>query len=243
MKDKIEIIEYKKVDADFNEIIRLHQLIFEESDFENKLIYFDSNFSIFFKDVISDHIQNRLTILKVNDSLAGFIHFKIMDDILFLNNICLDTRFRGYGLGNRFLKESIDFCKDLDIAHFMLDVFSDNKKALQWYEKLGLKIISETKWIQLVSPIVNRNDTLLSYYKNDDKGFKSIYVNQIKIATVINNKNLIINNPDYVNCINLEEFENSITTHNIDGFLTTELDRSYRMKGLLKNVIKNLTHE
>lgn len=240
MKEKVQVCKYENSDSDYDEIIRLHKLIFKNTALDNKLIYFDAHFEVFFKNVILDSKHNALTVLKIDDKIAGFIHFKIIEDTLFLNNICIDSGKQGSGLGKYFLKESLNYYKDSEMKNFILDVFSKNVKALQWYEKLGLKIISETKWTQILHS-QETQFTSDTYLKNDENGFKSVYADAIKIATVVNDKNLVIHKMDYAKQIALADFDTVITNQNADGFQTVLLDNSYRMKELLKNVIKNLT--
>jgi len=249
-KEKIQVFRYQEIDSDLNEIILLHKLIFKSSSLNEKLIYFDSNFPSFFQKLVLNSRENVVTILKVDNQLAGFIHFKILDNAVFLNNICIHDKFQDIGLGKFFLKESLVLVPDKKIEYFMLDVFSSNQRALRWYERLGLLRISENSWKILLNANYDNNDfakfDVDVDVDVDVNGFMSLFINKIKVATVINGKTIIVNDLSSFESIPLGDFNSVITKEDISSLYREyefyELEKSFRMSGFLKNVKEMLAH-
>ena len=50
-KENIQITRYEKVDEDINSIISLHKLISKDSNLNEHLIYFDTNFKLYFRNI------------------------------------------------------------------------------------------------------------------------------------------------------------------------------------------------
>lgn len=246
MKDKIEILKYDRIDSDFNSIIQLHQSISENSSLNKYLIYFDSNFPLYFKKIIEQSQSDLIYIIKTNNEISGFIHFKVLNDTIFLNNICLNDNNQGKGLGKIFLKKSLDLLPDADLKYFALDVFLSNDRALFWYQSLGLNIISKSNWQKMLNNSIKEYKPLdiAIILKKDINGFDSIFIKENKIATIVNKTTLLIHDLFQMEMIPLSTYENIITnqdTGNLnEKYEFLQLETSVRMKGSFKNVFDKL---
>lgn len=246
MKEEIQITRYEIPDDDLTSIINLHKLISKETNLNEHLIYFDPNFIFFFENVIGNKTTDFVSVLKINNVLRGFIHFKLFENKIFLNNICLDESCQGKGLGKRFLKESLTLAYDGSQENFELDVFLSNRKALKWYVSLGLEIKKKSIWMKIVkdSDELNSEDTSEIYFLKDNNGFDSIFFRDNKVATIVNNKTILIHD-----LLCLEKLPSQtytiITNQDVKKYCGSryqfnDLEISARMNGRIKDVFDNL---
>ena len=246
MKETIEVFRYDKIDSDYNSLIRLHQSISEFSGLYKHLIYFDPNFPVYFKNIIEQSPNDLITVIRINKKIAGFIHLKISEETVFLNNICLNTKNRGKGRGKLFLRESLDLLPQTHPKCFGLDVLLSNPGAVSWYRSLGLEIVSKSIWMELLSYNLSNYNLGANeiIFKKDDNCFSSVFVNDHKIGTIINKTTLLIHDLSYIDLIPLNNFENVITNQDIKDLNETynfqQLETSARMKGLFENMKEKL---
>lgn len=245
-KENIQITRYETVDDDLNSIICLHKLISKDSNLNEHLIYFDTNFKFYFRNVICNISTDYIYIIKIDNVLNGFIHFKIFENTIFLNNICLSKFCQGKGIGTFFLYNSIKLTFNENLINFELDVFVSNIKALKWYKKLGLRTVKKTIWMKISKKnhqldFENSEDI---YFSKDSNGFDSIFYKTNKIATIINNKTIIIHNLNYIDKIPSQLYilitNQDVTQLSKTHYKCSELETSTRMVGSLKEVLHNL---
>lgn len=245
-KENIQITRYETVDEDINSIISLHKLISKDSNFNEHLIYFDSNFKFYFKSIVKNKTTDEIYIIKINDVLEGFIHFKLFENTLFLNNICLSNSCQGKGIGSFFLKHTLMLAYKKSLINFELDVFLSNNRAFKWYQSLGLKINKKAIWMKISKKkhqldFENSQDI---YFSKDSNGFESIFFEKTKIATIINNKTILIHDLIFINKIPSQSYilitNQDVTQLSKTNYNCTELETSTRMMGSLKEVLYNL---
>lgn len=246
MKEKIEILRYNKLDRNLASLIELHKLISKNNKLHNHLIYFDSNFPFYFKKIILDQGFNYIFILKIKGTLEGVIHFKILNDVIFLNNICLSENYQGKGFGKIFLCESLNLLNKTDFKYFALDVFLSNQPAFLWYKKLGLEVNESTKWKQIFLINNHENDQLPDemIIKKDLNGFNSLFFKDLKIATIVNNTTMVLHNLTYIKQMPLNNYilisnQNTEFLEN-EKFEILDLDTSVRMVCPMKTFLNNL---
>jgi len=244
-KEKIEILRYNKVDENLAVLIELHKLISKNNKLNNHLIYYDTNFPSYFEKIVGDPRCNYIFTLKLNGNIEGVIHFKIFNDIIFLNNICLSKNCQGKGFGKIFLLESLNYLNKTDFKYFTLDVFMSNQPAYLWYIKLGLEVTKSTLWKQLSLININNNeisDNML--FKKDLNGFNSLFFKDHKIATIINNSTMLLHDLSFINKIPLNDY--ILITNQDTQFLEglsyelIDLETSLRMESQLTTVLNKL---
>ena len=246
MKEKLEIIRYNEADENLTVLIDLHKLISKYNKLNNHLIYYDANFPVYFEKLVGDSQSNYVFIFKLNGIIEGFIHFKIFNNTIFLNNICLTKNCQGKGFGKIFLNESLNFINNTDYKHFELDVFISNLPALLWYKNLGLEVTKSTMWKQL-SPVNYQKNIKLSdelMFKKDLNEFNSLFFKDQKIATIINNSTMLFHDLTFINKIPLNNY--TLITNQSTEFIDTshfeiiDLETSVRMKCPIKIYLNNL---
>lgn len=75
--------------------------------------------------------------------VVGYCEFKKTDDVIFLNMIATSPIVKGKGIAKHLLDSSIRSFKDDGYSSMMLDVFSSNALALNWYQRKGFAGISK----------------------------------------------------------------------------------------------------
>lgn len=247
-KEKIEILRYNKVDENLDKLIELNKLISKYNGVKlyNHLIYFDSNYPSYLEKVIEYSEYDYIFTLLINDNLEGFIHFKVINDTLFFNNFCMSENYQGKGFGKKFLIKSLNLMNLVDFKYLAKDVFMSNQPAFLWYIKLGLEVTKSTMWKQLL--LVNNNNNNDTFeemvFKNDFNGFNSLFFNDVKIATIVNNTTMLLHDLTYIKQMPLNNYiliTNQETEFLENGnFEIIDLDTSVRMICPMKTFLNNL---
>ena len=58
---------------------------------------------------------------------------------LYIDDLCVDENMRGRNIGKALYEYVLDFARQIDCYNVTLNVWSDNKGALAFYEKMELK--------------------------------------------------------------------------------------------------------
>lgn len=161
------------------------------------LIYSDPNYYYFLTQIVNKQLGNFFYIAKDSLQVLGFVHLKVDNENLFLNNIAICENQRKMGLGRKLLDFAIkDLLTYYNLAFFSLDVFNSNQKALNWYERMGLRITNQKYWYDATNLFISsdqRENVLTAQFERlrDENGFEGIYVNNSRLATIIDNTTLI----------------------------------------------------
>ncbi len=68
--------------------------------------------------------------------------------ILDIDDLCVDERFRGKGVGKLLFERAVSYAKELSADHVELSVWGFNENAREFYEHLGMKVrISRMEYI------------------------------------------------------------------------------------------------
>ncbi len=59
---------------------------------------------------------------------------------LYIDDLCVDESSRGEHVGKRLYNHVLSYAKEIGCYNVTLNVYADNKSALAFYEKIGLKI-------------------------------------------------------------------------------------------------------
>lgn len=65
-----------------------------------------------------------------------------LPDELYIDTVCIDTKFRGRGIGTQLLNYAEEVAKQTGIKKLSLNVETQKEPAIRLYERLGYKIIS-----------------------------------------------------------------------------------------------------
>lgn len=205
MKEGLEIRRLYHED-DVGELVFMHQDISVNNKLKGVLIYYDFNFISFLKKSLL-RTDEYFYGLFDSQTLVGFIHVKIFGKTLFLNNIYIKETYRKGGTGRLFLKNILTHFKN-EFELFTLDVIKSNANAYEWYLRLGLHNLCKKEWIKIV-PTTNCGKLDLFVRKQDANGFDSVFMSDAKVATIINNHNLILHDLSVskeIGCLGLDVY-------------------------------------
>lgn len=96
--------------------------------------------------------ENEYYLLEYENETAGYskiIFNKACKDITaknitYMSRLYLLEEFYGLGLGKKLFDFNVALCKENNQAGIWLNVWVENKKAIQFYEKVGFKIIGKS---------------------------------------------------------------------------------------------------
>jgi ribosomal protein S18 acetylase RimI-like enzyme len=115
-----------------------------ESGSNKRIIRLNNGLNI--KRFIDSHVSNYegLYFLYKDRKVIGQFEFFSEDNSLW--SVRIDDNFRGKGYGFIFLNEFLKYIKkNTEIKEIKLNVYKDNKVAINLYKKLGFEIIGENK--------------------------------------------------------------------------------------------------
>ena len=91
-------------------------------------------------------------VLEIENEIHGYVGMWITDNIEIIN-LYVDEEYQGMGFGSIIMDFVIDICEQSNIDNLSLEVRSSNFKAINLYEKYGLK----------------KSHIRKNYYVNDNK--------------------------------------------------------------------------
>lgn len=93
------------------------------------------------REMFIEEMRNPLSycfIIKLNEEFAqqviGFICFRNIEEESELFNICVHPKFRKQGVGKKLMQFYIDFCSQMNIKRFHLEVNVSNYPAIRLYQ-------------------------------------------------------------------------------------------------------------
>lgn len=135
--------------ANMNDLIHIQNL--NNSLFDLEYNNYDSTLKLgwpFEKDgeeYFIDKIKNTLVfVAEINGKIVGYLAGSILEEISYsvetfaeLDNMCIDTNYRGYGIGSKLIDEFKNYCKNIGIENIKVTAYTQNKQAINFYMKNG----------------------------------------------------------------------------------------------------------
>ena len=100
----------------------------------------EKGFRSAFKDGISYFIS-----AKANKILVGYAGMYNVLDEGYVYNLAVSEKFRGNKIGNKLIKNLLDYSKNKNLRFLSLEVRKSNRIAIDLYEKTGFEIIGTRK--------------------------------------------------------------------------------------------------
>lgn len=88
---------------------------------------------------------NYIYVYEIDNEIVGYISYSFDSDIAEMLNFCVDGSKQNKGIGTELLKYTINEFESLNGSSIILEVNSQNSKAIKLYEKMGFKQISIRK--------------------------------------------------------------------------------------------------
>ena len=104
------------------------------------------------KEYFIDRINNNLIfVAEINGKIVGYLAGNILEEISYsvetfaeLDNMYIDTNYRGYGIGSKLINEFKNYCKNIGIENIKVTAYSENKQAINFYMKNGFQDYNTT---------------------------------------------------------------------------------------------------
>lgn len=142
--------------ANMNDLIHIQKL--NNSLFDLEYNNYDSTLKLgwpFEKDgeeYFINRIKNNLIfVAEINGKIVGYLAGSILEEISYtietfaeLDNMCIDTNYRGYGIGSKLIDEFKNYCKNLGIENIKVTAYAQNKQAINFYMKNGFQDYNTT---------------------------------------------------------------------------------------------------
>lgn len=249
--------------ANENDIKRIVEIIqVGNQEFIDKLIYGCKGIEKYIESCINDNNSDlKFFVATREDYVIGALEIKIINNIIFINYIAIDPKYRCKGIGKGIIKYSLNYLtQHKEYNTVGLDVFKQNIGALNLYKKLGFRIIKEYEWISISkvkNNLANIQYDLIDYqesikvYKN--RGFSNLTIKinnvnksigilgekwfRVKECDIDNNLVDILFNLDNRKILLIKEKDIQI---NIATFDTNILYESYRMEATIKEILNKL---
>ncbi|MCJ8152372.1 GNAT family N-acetyltransferase [Chryseobacterium sp. SSA4.19] len=231
-------------DSQLDSLVRMHREIFLNTALQDKLIYFDENFREYFRKVLLYENQYIFGIF-FDCEINGFLHFKKYENSLFLNNIFIDEKIRGKGTGTSVLNKILHqpFIGEEGFEFLELDVLESNPNAKRWYDKLGLFEINKDTWYLVNQISINKTINPNFEIAVDDNNFNSVFYNNKKVATIINDSYIIAHDKialKYTAQKNILYKGRDLVSSKDEYMQYSEIDSSIRMKGKISQITNTL---
>lgn len=142
--------------ANMNDLINIQNL--NNSLFDLEYNNYDSTLKLgwpFEKDgeeYFIDRIKNNLVfVAEIDEKIVGYLAGSVLEEISYtietfaeLDNMCIDTNYRGYGIGSKLIDEFKKYCKNLGIENIKVTAYAQNKQAINFYMKNGFQDYNTT---------------------------------------------------------------------------------------------------
>ena len=89
-------------------------------------------------------------VFETNNEILGYafcVHIEHINDnnltdikTLYIDDLCVDENARGQHIGTKLYEYVLDYARKQGYYEVTLDVWADNKKALKFYESIGLRV-------------------------------------------------------------------------------------------------------
>lgn len=137
--DKATINDYDEINRLTKEIAQFHKEIMPER-FKDILV------KDYDKDTFLEEVNNPSDLWLVardGDKVVGTLLVYITSDstntiFAYIDNLMVDKDYQSKGVGSKLYLEACNFAKEQNVNLLQLDVWADNKNALQFYQNHGM---------------------------------------------------------------------------------------------------------
>lgn len=128
--------------ANVKDVPILHKLLEQIAKVHQELYpgRFESGVKYSHKE-IENLVLDSKTLIWVQEEteVVGYIIVKIEGKDLFVDDLCVDEKFRGHGYGEQLMMHVEEYAKAKDYVTILLNVWNRNIGALNFYERQGFR--------------------------------------------------------------------------------------------------------
>ena len=137
--------------ANMNDLIHIQNL--NNSLFDLEYNNYDSTLKLGWpfekegEEYLIDRIKNNLVfVAEIDEKIVGYLAGSVLEEMSYtieafaeLDNMCVDTNYRGYGIGSKLIDEFKNYCKNLGVENIKVTAYAQNKQAINFYMKNGFQ--------------------------------------------------------------------------------------------------------
>jgi len=143
-----KVIIRKATINDLNSIQELNNSLFdlELNNFDDTLKQgwpFEEDGKEYFEDMINNEI---VFVAQIEEKIVGYLAGSICEQISYitetfaeLDNMCINDKYRRFGIGTLLMNEFKKYCKEKNIQNIKVTASAKNTKAIQFYMKNGFE--------------------------------------------------------------------------------------------------------
>lgn len=160
--DKVKTITYRALDpSDAPEICSVHRAAFAHMNLE-RTIFCSRRVEQYISDIMLESTTSSKKLhefvgASVGQELIGYAHFRRLTDSWHLNQIAVRPDYHARGIGRRFIELWHQRALDEGYESLSLDVEASNLRAVQWYHRLGMRVVSTSTIYEY--PVTSRQNT------------------------------------------------------------------------------------
>ena len=89
--------------------------------------------------------DNVIFVAEDNSKVIGFISINKYseEDYIYLDDYCVDEKYRGQGIGSKLINAAFEFAKSNKINQVLTHVENANKESIKFYKNKGFKLVEE----------------------------------------------------------------------------------------------------
>jgi len=143
-----KVIIRKATINDLNSIQELNNSLFdlELNNFDDTLKQgwpFEEDGKEYFEDMIKNEI---VFVAQIEEKIVGYLAGSICEQISYitetfaeLDNMCINDKYRRFGIGTLLMNEFKKYCKEKNIQNIKVTASAKNSRAIQFYIKNGFE--------------------------------------------------------------------------------------------------------
>lgn len=82
---------------------------------------------------------------EASEKVVGYVACLVSDGMGHLDSIAVEDDFRGKGIGKKLYNFIVNYFQKKKVEIIELEVRPENKKVIEWYQRLGFKIVKRIK--------------------------------------------------------------------------------------------------
>ncbi len=140
---RVEEKDFSKVEELLKEVKTLHRNLRPDIFSPKETKYSKEEI----KEIMNSENRGIFVAVNENDEVVGYtiyeIHIPTSDQLvhnktLYIDDLCIDSKCRGNGIGTKLYENALKYAKEINCYNLTLNVWYDNKNALNFYKKIGL---------------------------------------------------------------------------------------------------------
>ncbi len=140
---KIEEKDFDKVETLLKEVKELHRKLRPDIFSPKESKYSKEEI----KEIMESDDKGIFVAVNDNNEVVGYSFYEIQipkgdqlvhNKTLYIDDLCIDHNFRGNGIGTKLYEHTLKYAKEINCYSLTLNVWYDNKNALNFYKKIGL---------------------------------------------------------------------------------------------------------